>query len=227
MSGEMLRLRAARESDLGGVAEVFHAGFPESVAHIYGEGRRPPAELTASLFRVCLRSEPEAFLVVVDEAAGGRVAGYIFAPAALSRVWKVALLRGYVLRWAWGWLSGRYGLGWRPVQLALHNKLAFVRNAATDRLKVDARILSIAVHPDYQGKGLARRLCEPALARLDRLGVQVVRLEVRPWNAPAVHLYTSLGFRRVGAMVDSQGEWWVMLRRSSQRIELGERGEPT
>lgn len=204
-----MEIRGAGAADLPGVAEVFHAAFPDSVAHIWGEGRTPSTDLTASLFEVCLRSEPEAFWVALD---GRRVAGYIFAPRHLSRVWRVAVGEGYVFRWAFGWLSGRYGLGWRPIRVAVANKLSFLRQAVGDRYKADARILSVAVHPEFQGRGIARRLCELALTRLDRLGTPVTRLEVRPNNAPAVKLYTGLGFSRVGSMVDSQGEWWIMIR---------------
>lgn len=202
-------IRQATPADLPGVAEVFHAAFPESVAHIWG-ARAPSAALTATLFAVCLQSEPDAFWVAV---AGDRVAGYIFAPARLGRVWRTAVTGGWVFGWAGGWLSGRYGLGLRPIRLALANKVSFLRHALTDRHGADARILSIAVHPGFQGRGIAGRLCELALDRLDRLRAGAVRLEVRPGNTPAVRLYTRLGFRRVGSMFDSQGEWWVMIRR--------------
>lgn len=207
---DAMEIRLATPGDLPAVAELFHAAFPESVAHLWGPGQAPSAELTASLFAVCLQSEPGAFLVARAEE---RLAGYIFAPAHLSRVWRVALLRGHVLRWAVGWLSGRYRLGWRPLRLAFINKLSFFRHALGDRHRADARILSIAVHPAFQGQGIARQLCEPALGRFDRLGVELVRLEVRPGNLPAVRLYTGLGFEQVGMMTDTQGDWAVMLRR--------------
>ncbi|HHW13901.1 MAG TPA: GNAT family N-acetyltransferase, partial [Firmicutes bacterium] len=59
-------------------------------------------------------------------------------------------------------------------------------------------------------------LVAAALARFDRLGVPVVQLEVRPWNDPALHLYTSLGFVETGRTRDTQGEWVVMSRRSER-----------
>lgn len=204
-----MEIRAAQSGDLLGVAAVFHAAFPESIAHIYGHGRQPLPALTASLFAVCLASEPEGFWVAVVD---GRVAGYIFAPIHLSRVWKVALARGDVFRWAWGWLCGQYGLGFRPIGLVLANKLSFFRHAVADQEKADARILSVAVHPAAQGRGIARHLCTLAMARFDAAGVERSRLEVRPSNVPAVKIYTDLGFRQVGMMTDSQGDWAVMIR---------------
>lgn len=204
-----MEIRRAEPNDLLGVAAVFQAAFPESVGHIYGHGRQPQPALTASLFAVCLASEPDGFWVA---CAQGQVVGYIFAPIHLSRVWKVALARGDVLRWAWGWLSGQYGLGLRPIGLVLANKLSFFRHAVSDREKADARILSVAVHPDAQGQGIARRLCTLAMARFDATGVSRSRLEVRPENAAAVKIYTDLGFRQVGVMTDSQGDWAIMIR---------------
>lgn len=209
-----MEIRPATKGDLPAVAEIFHAAFPESVAAIYGPGRSPNLDLTASLFSVCLRTEPEAFWVACTD---GDLAGYIFAPVRLSRLWQTALLHGDPFRWAWGWLTGQYGLGWRPIRIALANKLSFFRHAVADEHPTDARILSVAVHPRRQGSGIARRLCTLAVERFDRLGVERSRLEVRPGNAAAVHLYTSLGYERGGSMFDSQGEWWVMLRRKSSR----------
>lgn len=51
-----------------------------------------------------------------------------------------------------------------------------------------------------------------ALDYLDRRGVAQVRLEVRPDNAPALAVYSRLGFRVAGSTSDSQGPWLIMLR---------------
>jgi ribosomal-protein-alanine acetyltransferase len=58
-----------------------------------------------------------------------------------------------------------------------------------------ARMYSIAVMPDQQGKGIARRLMEAAeAAGLERF-CAFMRLEVNVNNAPAIHLYEKLGYR--------------------------------
>jgi RimJ/RimL family protein N-acetyltransferase len=44
------------------------------------------------------------------------------------------------------------------------------------------------------------------------LGSEKVRLEVRPWNSSARHVYEKAGFEYVGQMSDSQGEWLVMVK---------------
>ena len=62
----------------------------------------------------------------------------------------------------------------------------------------EADITNVAVHPDWQGKGIAfqmlRRLMELGKAR----GIERYTLEVRVSNAPAVRVYEKLGFSSVG-----------------------------
>lgn len=62
----------------------------------------------------------------------------------------------------------------------------------------EAHVLNLAVHPDWHDRGFGRALLEQALSRAEELGAESVFLEVRPSNAPAVHLYSGFGFRRVG-----------------------------
>jgi ribosomal-protein-alanine N-acetyltransferase len=55
-------------------------------------------------------------------------------------------------------------------------------------------IMSLAVTPHQQGRGLGRRLMVEALRRLRTEHVHQVRLTVEPTNATAIMLYRSLGF---------------------------------
>ncbi|XUL88013.1 N-acetyltransferase family protein [Streptomyces galilaeus] len=55
-------------------------------------------------------------------------------------------------------------------------------------------IMSLAVIPYQQGRGLGRRLMVEALRRLRTEHVHQVRLTVEPTNAAAIMLYRSLGF---------------------------------
>ena len=66
----------------------------------------------------------------------------------------------------------------------------------------EAHVLNLAVHPDWHDRGLGRALLQRALERGERLGAESVFLEVRPSNRPAVHLYRSEGFRRIGRRRD-------------------------
>ncbi len=203
------RIECAAEADLAQVAEVFAEAFAESIRHVYGRVVTPPA--IAELFRLCLVADREAFLVARE---GERVIGYCFAPERVRRLWGAFFARGFAWRWAVGFFTGRLGVGWAELRRLLPDKFAFLATAARTGLGSDARILSVGVRPGEQGRGIGRALVEAALERFDRLGVPVVQLEVRPWNGPALHLYTSLGFREAGRTRDTQGEWVVMSRQS-------------
>jgi len=56
-------------------------------------------------------------------------------------------------------------------------------------------LLSLAVHPDHRGRGIAMDLAAAIVFSFDRLGFDRVVLTVAPTNAAAVRLYERLGFR--------------------------------
>jgi ribosomal protein S18 acetylase RimI-like enzyme len=62
-------------------------------------------------------------------------------------------------------------------------------------------IANVAVHPDYRGRGIARRLMNDSLAAIRRRGAGDVILQVETQNWKARELYESLGFREDGAFV--------------------------
>lgn len=61
----------------------------------------------------------------------------------------------------------------------------------------DAELMSVAVAPEYRGRGAGRALMSAVLARAAERGASRCFLEVRSSNAPARALYTSLGFTEV------------------------------
>lgn len=71
--------------------------------------------------------------------------------------------------------------------------------------------LGIAIHDDFQGRGLGRRLMEAALDLADNwLMLERVELGVYADNARAIHLYESLGFEMEGkspAYAMRDGAW--------------------
>lgn len=62
----------------------------------------------------------------------------------------------------------------------------------------EGHILNLCVSPDWQGRGLARRMLEHLVALAGVYGARTLFLEVRPSNAIARHLYQSGGFCEVG-----------------------------
>ncbi len=57
-------------------------------------------------------------------------------------------------------------------------------------------ILNVAVLPGYRGRGFGEELVRYVCERFAEL--EFITLEVRPSNAPAVGLYTKLGFQKAG-----------------------------
>ena len=53
---------------------------------------------------------------------------------------------------------------------------------------------NVAVHPDYRGRGISRKMLEVLMREACEDGVQAFTLEVRAGNEIAVNLYESLGF---------------------------------
>lgn len=210
MAGAAVEYSVARRADLAGIARVFEQSFRDSIEHLFG---RPPApRVHRDLFLLCYRAERLGLHVArVD----GRVVGYAFSPARMSALYRRAMLRGHLWRWARRWLRGEYRFGMHPVRALMLDKFAFVRSSLQGgpRRFPEARILSIAVDPAARGRGIAGALLRQALAYLRESGAPVVRLEVRPENRPAVRLYERHAFRRVGTMADSRGPWLVMERR--------------
>lgn len=199
--------RSVTTDDLCAVGQIFITAFPESVRY-YTRKTISPGVL-ADLFAICLDAEPACFSVAVVD---GHIAGYIIAPAHFSRISRVAVTHSHLWRLAWRWLTGRYGIGIRPVYIAALNWLKLLRHSHDEFGAIDARILSIAVDPAFQGHGIGSGLMERGLAYLTEQGVAAVRLEVRPDNASALHVYEKSGFIGKGCTRDTQGAWLIMVK---------------
>jgi ribosomal protein S18 acetylase RimI-like enzyme len=65
-----------------------------------------------------------------------------------------------------------------------------------------ARLYSFAVHPDFQGKGIARELLNKLEAMAREAKKSALRLEVRADNEPAIRLYESLNYKRFKVKLD-------------------------
>jgi ribosomal-protein-alanine N-acetyltransferase len=62
----------------------------------------------------------------------------------------------------------------------------------------ECHLLNVCVHPQYQRRGLGRRMVEHLLGDAARKGVSLALLEVRVSNQAAYRLYLQLGFDEVG-----------------------------
>ena len=202
----MFHIRRAKPEDLRQVAEIYMTAFADSLRHLGASQMSPDA--MEDVFRLCYHADPDGFLVAEDR---GRVAGYVLCPRNVRAVWKMAVRGGWGIRMLWRWLTRRYRLSPHSVLRALRDMLAVHRAPSPRMPPCPARILSIAVHPDFQRRGIGRSLLAAALHSLRQRGADCVRLEVRPDNTPALRIYRRAGFQVVGKTRDSRGEWLVMV----------------
>jgi len=82
-------------------------------------------------------------------------------------------------------------------------------------LSDEAHITTIAVHPDWRGRGLGKYILLMAIERALKYRVHFITLEVRASNRIAQNLYTDLGFQFVGVhrhyYRDGEDAWLMRL----------------
>ena len=62
----------------------------------------------------------------------------------------------------------------------------------------EADMMNVAVSEEFRNQGIGRTLIETLVSMLREKQVYCITLEVRASNAPAIHLYESIGFTQVG-----------------------------
>lgn len=103
--------------------------------------------------------------------------------------------------WLGAWVLGPGVYGSVVVGFVWREQGHVVGHATVQRMDYEGfrwQIANVAVAKPYRGRGIGRALMEAALDHIRRAhGVWAI-LQVRANNAPAVHLYRSLGFEEVG-----------------------------
>ena len=90
----------------------------------------------------------------------------------------------------------------------------------------EAHITTIAVHPNYRNQGYGRLLMNFLIDFSQDHGVDTMILEVRVSNIPAIKLYSSLGFKKIGIRknyyLEIHEDAIVMLRKFNEQNDMGE-----
>lgn len=75
-----------------------------------------------------------------------------------------------------------------------------------------ARLYSLAVDPEWRGRGFGRTMLDAVEAAVTEAGRSVLRLEVREDNAVARALYTGAGYREIGRRADYYADGCAAIR---------------
>ncbi|OUD12184.1 ribosomal-protein-alanine N-acetyltransferase [Thioflexithrix psekupsensis] len=116
-------------------------------------------------------------------------------PTDLPEVFTIEQ-QAYVFPWTLRILQDCLKAGYRAWVLEEGTHLvgyAFLSVAAGE-----AHLLNLCVDPSYHNRGYGRRLLNHILQLARQYQVDMIFLEVRPSNIPALHLYTSAGFNQIG-----------------------------
>ncbi len=82
------------------------------------------------------------------------------------------------------------------IQLPEYAKIPWSIPARPEEVAV---IHTLTIHPDWSGRGLARRMVTFAEETSRKAGKKVMRFDTWEHNAPANHLYPALGYRLAGS----------------------------
>lgn len=183
------------------IAKIYKEAFPASISRFFKErAREELLDLLELSFQLVMHWGGQALLA---KDASGRILGYCLYsvennPKDLQKSLRAA-----------GRLLGKI----RPTEVGqlTYNQLLKVIHKRKTRptLKKGTAIISIAVAPAYQGRGVGTFLLS---ASLKKLAKETVFLNVRKGNRPARLLYKQAGFIAYGVTKDLLGEW-IMLKK--------------
>ena len=85
-----------------------------------------------------------------------------------------------------------------PYVIVLKGEERIVGHIIYWRIKEEVQISNIAIHPDFRGLGIGKKVMSTIMDKIKKEGVSYIFLEVRPSNNRAVALYKKLGFQKLG-----------------------------
>ncbi|ADL08872.1 GNAT family N-acetyltransferase [Thermosediminibacter oceani] len=201
-----MKIIAAEIKHIEAVVDIFCAAFHKSIT-FFTPMSSAVKEAFRDFFALLRDTFDGGFMVAVD---GNEVLGYIVMADDIKKLWLRAIFSGFLFKIFSKAIRGIYGVGLSTIYRVVLNKLCYVRFEATS--KPSAQLLSIAVSPKCQGRGIGQKLLQAGINYLSSLGIRRIKLEVRPDNAPAVRLYEKYGFKPVGRTRDLQGDWLIMVK---------------
>jgi ribosomal-protein-alanine N-acetyltransferase len=204
-----MEIRPATAAQLDEVVDIFAAAFYDSISFFTPLNQKIKVALK-DFFKLLLSAFGPGFMVAIED---NQVAGYIVMAADIRQLWLHAVLSGFILKLAAKAIGGAYGVRLATIYKIVQNKLYYMRfEVTTDHC---GQLLSLGVTPKYQGRGMGRQLITAGINYLAAQKVNRIKLEVRPDNTAAAHLYASFDFVPIGQAKDLQGQWIVMMKEIS------------
>lgn len=197
-------LESGSPKDARQIAAVYRDAFPDSIRLFFGKKQSAKLlDLLEHSFKIVFYWGGQAVLAKDEE---GQISGYCFYDSSLDRVAK----RNYA-----GAASSVFKMGTKigffELAKLMQNSLTMALSTRHNKKvpKPEARILSIAVDPAYQGQGVGTLLLTHVLGLLQN---QSVGLNVRTDNPAGRRLYEQAGFLERGTTHDLQGQWIALAR---------------
>lgn len=187
------------------VVDIFCKAFSSSITFFTPITPKIKEAIT-DVFVLLLHCFRESFFIAVDKL--GRVQGYIIVTDNIKRLWLETLRSGFLFKILFKWIFQKYGITPVTALKVVLNKMCFIIFETTTG--GGGQILSVAVNPKEQGRGIGKKMVAAGINYLKSLGLKTVKLEVRPNNLAALKLYSKHGFRQIGKTRDLQGEWLIM-----------------
>jgi len=188
-------------------AEIFCLAFEQSITFFTPISRKVKTAIE-DIFYLLHRAFEQGFFVAVEN---DKLCGYVIMADGIKRLWIKTITSGFLIKAILSAASGKYGLTPSALYKIVKNKLLYFRFEMTT--EPSAQVLSIAVHPEHQGRGIGQKLLSKGIEYLEALGIRRIKLEVRPNNISALKIYEKFGFRTVGEAEDLQGKWLIMMRK--------------
>jgi ribosomal protein S18 acetylase RimI-like enzyme len=203
----MTTFRPWKEGDLDKIVDIHLRAFPTSAMTRLGAGP------VRRYYRTMLDTLPSPLDRVAE--VDGVVSGYLLSypvlngPIAATGVFirrNAPYIAFHLLTHPWLVLNRhvlvRVPLFWSLVRRMISRRASPATPAATGERWFN--VLAIAVDPLTQGGGVGKGLMGLAEDEARRLGLDRLRLTVRPENARAIAFYEKLGYERV---IEPNGVW--------------------
>ena len=200
LSSPAVRIRSALPEDSVAMARIHRQALPDAFLPALGD------RFLRRLYRA-LVTDPQSVALVADD--GSTVVGFAAGTASVRGFYR-RFRRTHGLRAA-------LAVGPRVLRPSVLRRFRETSQYPAGLNGADAELLSIAVAPGMEARGIGGPLAHGILRGLKDLGAQEVRVVVAASNERANRFYRRLGFRHAGELAVHRGtpsNVWVIRRGS-------------